>query len=50
MKKTKKKELPMEVGIAPLGPPAPSQQPLLRLLLPAAAPGLGRKVASPGRP
>ena len=53
----------LQRGIAPLGPPVPLQPPLLRLLLPAAgpglghglllqaaAPGLGRKVASPGRP
>ena len=33
-------------GIAPLGPPVPAQPPLLRLLLPAAAPGLGLRVAS----
>ena len=30
----------LERGIAPLGPPAPAQPPLLGLLLPAAAPGL----------
>ena len=29
-------------GIAPLGPPAPAQPPLLRLLLPAAGPSLER--------
>ena len=28
----------------------PAQPPLLRLLLPAAGPGLGREVASPGHP
>ena len=53
----------LQRGIAPLGPPAPAQPPLLGLLLPAAGPGLGRgwllkvttpglgrEVASPGRP
>ena len=34
--------------IAPLGPPTPRQPLLLGLLLPAATPGLGRKVASSG--
>ena len=53
----------LQRGLAPLGPPAPAQPPLLGLLLPAVGPGLGRgwllkvttpglgrKVASPGRP
>ena len=40
----------LQRGIAPLGPPVPAQPPLLRLLLPAAGPGLGREVASPGHP
>ena len=53
----------LQRGIAPLGPPAPAQLPLLGFLLLAASPGfglgvapqghhpgLGRKVASPGRP
>ena len=53
----------LQLGIAPLGPPAPAQPPLLGMLLPAAGPGLGRglllrvtapglghEVASPGRP
>ena len=31
----------LQLGIAPLGPPAPAQPQLLRLLLPAAGPGLG---------
>ena len=37
----------LQRGIAPLGPPAPAQPPLLGvgLLLPATAPGLGRWVA-----
>ena len=52
----------LQSGIAPLGPPVPTQPPLLGLLLlaagpglgcgwflPAAAPGLGREVSSPGR-
>ena len=41
----------LERGIAPLGPPVPSQPSLLGLgfLLSAAAPGLGRGVAPPGR-
>ena len=30
-----------QCGIAPLGPPAPAQPLLLRMLLPAAGPGLG---------
>ena len=34
--------------IAPLGPPVPTQEPLLRLILPAAAPGLGLGVAPQG--
>ena len=37
-------------GITPLGPPVPAQPPHLALLLPAAAPGLGRRVAPPGCP
>ena len=39
-----------ERGVAPLGPPAPEQLPLLGLgvLLPAAAPGLGWMVAPSG--
>ena len=53
----------LQCGIAPLGPPVPTQPPLLGLLLLAAdpglrlgwllkvtAPGLRREVASPGRP
>ena len=40
----------LQRGIAPLGPPVPAQPPLLGLLLPATSPGLGREVASPGRP
>ena len=53
----------LQRGIAPLGPPVPAQPPFLGLLLPAAGPGLGRgwllkvttpglgrEVASPGRP
>ena len=32
----------LQRGIAPLGPPLPAQPPLLRLLLLAAGPGLGR--------
>ena len=32
----------LQRGIAPLGPPAPTQPPLLGLLLLAAGPGLGR--------
>ena len=31
----------LQCGIAPLGPPVPVQPPLLRLLFPAAGPGLG---------
>ena len=40
----------LQRGIAPLGHPAPVQPPLLGhgVLLPAAAAGLGRGVASPG--
>ena len=38
----------LQCGIAPLGPPAPAQSPLLRLLLLAATPGLGRGVAPQG--
>ena len=38
----------LQHGIAPLGPPAPGQPPLLGLLLPATAPGLGRRVAPQG--
>ena len=42
----------LQQGIAPLGPPVPVQPPLLRLLLPAAGPGLGRRwllpAAAPG--
>ena len=39
----------LQCGIAPLGPPAPAQPPLLDLglVLPAAAPGLGHGVAPP---
>ena len=53
----------LQHGIAPLGPPAPVQPLLLWMLLPAtgsglrrgcllpaAAPGLGHEVASPGSP
>ena len=38
----------LQRGITPLGPPVPAQPPLLRLLLPAAAPGLGLEVAPQG--
>ena len=42
----------LQRGIAPLGPPVPAQPPLLRLLLLAAGPGLGREwllpAATPG--
>ena len=38
----------LERGIAPLGPPAPAQPPLLGLLLPDGAPGLGRGVGPSG--
>ena len=42
----------LQLGIAPLGPPAPAQPPLLGMLLPAAGPGLGRgwllRVTAPG--
>ena len=38
----------LQCGIAPLGPPMPAQPPLLGLLLPAAAPGLGLGVAPQG--
>ena len=38
----------LQHGIAPLGPPVPAQPPLLRLLLQAAAPGLGHMVAPQG--
>ena len=42
----------LQHGIAPLGPPVPAQPPLLRLLLPAASPGLGHgwlfPAAAPG--
>ena len=42
----------LQRGIAPLGPPVPAQEPLLRLLLPADGPGLRRgwllPAASPG--
>ena len=42
----------LQHGIAPLGPPVPAQPPLLRLLLPATGPGLGRgwllPAATPG--
>ena len=37
-----------EHGIAPLGPPMPTKPRLLGLLLPAAAPGLGRRVVPQG--
>ena len=40
----------LQRGVAPLGPPAPAQPLLLGLLLPAAAPGFGREVASPSHP
>ena len=40
----------LQRGIAPLSPPVPAQPLLLGMLLPAAGPGLGRLVASPGRP
>ena len=41
----------LQCGMAFLGPPAPAQPPLLGvgLLLPATAPGLGRRVAPLGR-
>ena len=42
--------LDLQCGIAPLGPPAPAQPPLLGLLLLAAGPGLRHEVASPGHP
>ena len=38
----------LQLGIAPLGPPAPAQPPLLGMLLPAAGPGLGLGVAPQG--
>ena len=42
----------LQRGIAPLGPPVPAKPPLLRLLLPATGPGLGRgwllRVTTPG--
>ena len=38
----------LQRGIAPLGPPAPAQPPLLGLFLPAAGPGLGLVVAPQG--
>ena len=38
----------LQRGIAPLGPPVPAQPLLLGLLLPAAAPGLGLRVAPQG--
>ena len=38
----------LHCGIGPLGPPVPAQPPLLRLLLPAAGPGLGPGVAPQG--
>ena len=37
-----------DLGIAPLGPPVPVQPPLLGLLLLAAGPGLGLRVAPQG--
>ena len=39
----------LQRGIAPLGPSVPAQPPLLRLLLPAAVPGLGLGLAPQGR-
>ena len=41
----------LQRGIAPLGPPAPTQPPLLGrgVVLLAATPGLGRGVGPPGR-
>ena len=41
----------LQRGMAPLGPPAPEQPPLLGhgLIFPAAAPGLRRGVAPPDR-
>ena len=39
----------LQRGIAPLGPPAPTQPPLFGLLLPAATPGLRCGVAPLGR-
>ena len=38
----------LQSGIAPLGPPMPTKPRLLGLLLPAAAPGLGRRVVPQG--
>ena len=38
----------LQHGIAPLGPPAPAQPPLLGILLLAASPGLGLGVAPQG--
>ena len=38
----------LQCRIAPLGPPVPAQPRLLRLLLPAASPGLGLRVAPQG--
>ena len=38
----------LQRGITPLGPPVPAQPPLLRLLVPAAGPGLGPGVAPQG--
>ena len=38
----------LQRGMAPLGPPVPVQPPLLRLLVPAAGPGLGPGVAPQG--
>ena len=41
----------LQRGIAPLGPPAPTQPPLLGrgVVLPAGAPGLGCGIGPPGR-
>ena len=38
----------LQLGIAPLGPPVPTQPLLLGLLLPATVPGLQRRVAPQG--
>ena len=38
----------LQRGMAPLSPPVPAQPPLLGLLLPAAGPGLGLRVAPQG--
>ena len=40
----------LQRGMTPLGPPAPAQPPLLRMLLPAAGPGLRRGCLLPAAP